>query len=219
MLIVPAPPKLNDLPKTVAYLGDHRAGVIVQAYLFMLASGLGVWFAGCMRTHLRRNEDGPSRLSDIAFGGALVGASMLGVCSVLLAASAFRADTVPNASSIRLMTDLGTIAFAMAGIPFAVFVGASAIASYRYEAFPRMHVGLSAVLALALASAPLLLLGDTGFFSVNDAFGGLAAILFGFLAWEAGTSVMLIIGEAADNEAEATIVTHERWHLHRVVGE
>jgi hypothetical protein len=216
---VPTPPKLNELSKTMAYLGEHRTGVLVQAYLFTLATGFLLWFAGSVRTHLRRNEDGSTRLSDIAFGGAIVGAAMLALCSVMLATAAFRADAAPIGDNIRLMTDLGSIAFAMAGVPFAVFVGATAIVSYRSGAFPIVHAAAGAVLTVALGATPLLMFRDTGFFSLNDPFNGLAVILFAFMAWELATSVLLIVGEAAETQAEGRIIPHEHWHLRRVVGQ
>ena len=30
---------MNELTKTVAYLGDHRTGVLVQSYLFAVSTG------------------------------------------------------------------------------------------------------------------------------------------------------------------------------------
>jgi len=217
--IVPAPPKLNNLPKTITYLADHRTGVLVQSYLFILSTGFAVWFASSVRTHLRRNEGGTGRVSDVAFGGALVGSALLAVSAMFVAGSAFRADTAANAANIRLMADLGTIAFAMAAVPVAIFVGATAVVSMRSGAFPMAHYVAGFAVTLALVGVPLLLVGDTGFFSVNDPFNAGTLALLAFLVWEAVTSVMLIVGEAAEVEAEGTIITHEHWHLRRAVGE
>jgi len=210
---VPSPPKLDELSKTVAYFGAHHNGVLVQTYLFTLSTAAFLWFAGSVRSHLRRNEDGPGRLADISFGGALVAATMLMLSLAMLAAVAFRADTSPNAANIRLMTDLGSIMFAMSFMPIAVFIGACSLSSYRTGAFPMAHAVVGGVMAIGAAATPLLTLGDTGFFSLNNAFGAGTIALFALLAWESVTSVMMIVGEAVETAADAEIVTHEHWHL------
>lgn len=214
--VVPVEPKHSELDRLVTYFGENRTGLLLQAYLAGLASFFLLWFGGSVRTHIQRNEGGAGRLASIAFSGAVVAAGLMLVGAVLYATAAFRANQALDPALLRLLTDAGTFAFTFAFVPLAVWIGATAIASYRSVAFPRWHAIAGAVFAVVFAAVPASIFAETGFFS-TDQWAAPGTALTAALAWVLATSVMLIVGEAA--KVEATEQPHENWHLRRAASQ
>jgi len=209
-------PKHSDVDGLASYIADNRTGYLVQSYLFGLASLFLLWFAGSVRTHIRRNEGASDRLSSIGFGGAIVATTLALISTTVYAVAAFRANEVQDPAIVRLLADVGTIAATLFFVPFAAWVGATAIASYRSGAFPKWHAITGGIIAVAFAAVPAVLFGESGFFSADEwAVPGVASFLL--FAYILTTSVMLIVGEAAKAEP-AIEQPHVGWHRRRAVG-
>ena len=64
-------PELDQPPAVIlSYFGEQDT-VILGSFLLMLAAVAFIWFAGSLRSVLRRKEGGEGRLSTIAFGGGV----------------------------------------------------------------------------------------------------------------------------------------------------
>lgn len=211
-VILPAPPKLEDLSGFTTYIADHHRALQTQAYLGAISIVFGVWFFGTVRAMLRRAEGGEGHLANIAYGGALVALSIAGVCITTFAAVAFRTqDQVVT----RALLDIGTIGFAFLFIPLAGTAFAVALAAWRTGVLPKWYAGLSALFAAAGIATGALTYGTTGSLSLNNPTGVSMIPTISLGVWVLVTSVLLMVGEAEAEAVSTEGATVYHWHLRR----
>lgn len=135
----------DPVAKMVAYYADNHDALRAQALLFVIGAGFFLWFAGSLRSFLRRAEDGSARLSNTAYGA--------GVAStvVTLVALSFQVGLAGAARDTGLPALVGTMdaLFVIANLPLAVMLLAVAVVTFRAAAFPAWLGCLSIVAALA----------------------------------------------------------------------
>jgi hypothetical protein len=111
-----------------------------------------LWFAGSVRSSLRRVEGGTGRLSAVAFGGGIAAAGLLTVAYSALGAGASRGGDVDGiaAETATAFLDLSQWMFGGVAMGFAVLIGATAVVSFRTGFLARWLVWSSAVIAVGL---------------------------------------------------------------------
>jgi hypothetical protein len=211
LAIVPQRPDLSDQAGLVGYVTAERTSLLWQAYLNTAAVFLLVWFAGSIRTHLKRNEGEPGRFASIAYGGAIIFASVTMVITVVNATAAFR----PTPTGVVFLNDIAAVSLALGWIPIGITAAATAIGGMRARALPTWHGAYGMVVAIATLLSPALLFGESGFWSVDRIDASLVMLALVGL-WVTATSLLLIVGEAAEVQEES--VPHEGWHLRKAVG-
>ncbi len=136
----------SDSPARIAaHFADNHGALLAQALLFVLGSGLFIWFAGSLRSFLARAEGGSGRLSAIAFGAAV--ASTV-VTLVALAFQVGLARAVGDAGQPALVGTMDAL-FVLANLPLAVMLFAVAIVTFRTAALPAWLGSLTIVAAVA----------------------------------------------------------------------
>src|SRR6185436_13569355 len=113
-LLPGAPPMADDsIRKITNFFVDNRDEILAGNALVALGAALLLWWLGSLRSYLRAGEGGEGRLSAAAFGG--------GVLGVALTLALF---------------DIGGDLFAIAGVGFAVLLGAASCSAARSGALP-----------------------------------------------------------------------------------
>lgn len=179
-------PSGDDPAAVAAFIAEHRGAILGQSVLFLLSSAIYLWFLASLRGHLARAEGGTARLSNAALGAGVAWAA-LGML-----AQAFQVGitmSVRHGVQPALMWTMAAT-FAIANLPCAVMLAATAVVSLRHGAFPRWLGVISAV----AASAQLLLFSGlvvtTGPLAPN---GWLTYVLYPlFLVWLVPTTVVMI---------------------------
>lgn len=137
----------------VSHIQDGPLSVMVGAYLRMLASAALIWFAGSLRQSAKEVDDG--RLSNLAFGGGVMAASLIAVGSAATVAAAERmlvTDSIDPGSASALFDLAGIAVGNAAPLGFAILIGAAGIAVWRLGR-PSPWIGtVSIVIALGLLS-------------------------------------------------------------------
>lgn len=146
---LPSPADIAD------HLTENSTRVQIGGYVGVVASFLMVWFAGSVRTLLRRHEGGDSRLGAIAFGGTVSAGVGLALVFGLMIAAGARAGTdsgIGEAEAVTLYDTYASLFTAVLGVGMAALVGSLSIAGLR-GGFVRPWVGLvGAVIAIGSIS-------------------------------------------------------------------
>jgi hypothetical protein len=157
LFFVPADllPADSDAAQIAAYYrGRGPAGFLAMYSLFGLSGVALLWFAGSIRTWLRRFEPDPGRLSAVAFGGGVASAILLltGGATLLASFATFINSTRvidPTLYSVLGTTGFLTINFALLGQ--AVQIVATSLVALRWGGLPAWFAWLGFLVALALA--------------------------------------------------------------------
>jgi hypothetical protein len=192
----PAPPDMSDSAVSVAtFVSQNQDAIRVEVLLNTLAMFAFLWFLGSVRAGLRGAEAGAGRVSGIASGGGIVGASFVILANVFAAVAALRpGETDPGIT--RALVDLQAISIGLGAAAFAVFFFAVAAAALYDGGLPRV-VGLLAALAgLAALVGVVTIFTTDGVFAADGAFG-LWVRYAAFVAWVAVASVMLLLSPPA----------------------
>ena len=172
--------------KWVSYTLDKSKELKLSAILFGLAFFAFLWFLGSLGAALR--EGGEPRLAAVAFGGGVTTIAVALVSTAFQATMAWRIAT-NEPTLIRAFADLQFVLATMVSFSIAVFIYATAMASWKARIFPLWYSIGSAVVALAVLFAGGALTYK-GFYAPN---GGYAMItLVASLVWVLVTSVFLI---------------------------
>jgi hypothetical protein len=179
---------VRDPVETItAYFVDNRPALLAQSLLFVISTGILMWFLGSLRSFLARAEGRTGMLSEVAFGAGMV------YVAISLAAQAFQIGLAMAAESAIVQPALlGTAwaLFSIASVPLAVTLCATAVVSFRARAFPAWLGWLS----LATAAAYLMLLCgivvETGPLSPTGWITYAPYPLFG--VWLASTTVVMV---------------------------
>jgi hypothetical protein len=172
-------PDNNDsLRKIVNFWHDNKSAQQWSALVGAWAIVFFVWFAATVRSVLRRLEEGPSRLSAISFGGALIGATGLLSSLSLSFGAADSVNDVPGEVT-RTLTVLSNEFFFPIAAGYGLFFLAAGILAVGTRALPAW-LGWPAVVIGIVCLTPV------GFF----------ALLLG-LVWTFVASILLYLREGA----------------------
>jgi hypothetical protein len=152
-------------------------GSVIAAW----ASLFFVWFAGSLRSHLRRAEGGTGRVSALNFAGAIIGATGLLTAFSFSFAIAEDAERL-SPDAIQALTILSNGFFLPIAGGFAIFFFAAGVVAVRAGVLPAWLGWFSIVLGIACVT-------PIGFF----------ALLIGVL-WILGVSILLYVREGAAAE-------------------
>jgi hypothetical protein len=182
------PPKLDDsAQKFATYFKDHADDLKVAGYLGGLAFVPILCWLGSLWRALRRAEGGDPRLTVVATGGLLVGGSAVLVATTITSATAVSVKDLGGAS--KFFATLAQFLFAAGGFGFAVLVGAVAVITIRYGAFPKWFGLASALLALGWV------VSGVGSVSTGDAWMVVTmAVATVWLVWVLTLSILMYQG-------------------------
>jgi len=157
LFFVPAdllPADLDAAQIAAYYRGRGPAGFLAMYSLIGLSGVALLWFAGSIRTSLRRLEPASGRLSAVAFGGGVASAILL-----LTGGAGLLAPFATYINSTRVIDPtlygvLGTMAFLninFALLGQAVQVVATSVVALRWGGLPRWFAWVGFLVAIALA--------------------------------------------------------------------
>jgi hypothetical protein len=187
----PEPPDMSDSAVAVAtYVSQNQDAIRVEILLNTLAMFAFLWFLGSVRAGLRGAEGGAGRVSGIASGGGIVGATFIIAAQVFAAVAALRPEqTDPGLT--RALVDLQALSIGLGAAAFAVFFFAVAAAAIYDGGLPKV-LGYLAVLAGVGALVGVVTIFSTdGVFAADGAFGFWARYAL-FVAWVAVASALLL---------------------------
>ena len=158
----PKPTSTND--EIRLFIIDKRWAILTQMWLFALASGLFIWFAGAVRSVFRRAEGDTGHLANVFFGVSVLAQGVLMVAFVVFAAYTYKAAATATPDVARFAFDVGALGPAFAGFPLAVAAFIYAALAFGTGALARWTGWV------ALAAAALQLIGTFGIFVKTGAF-------------------------------------------------
>ncbi len=142
-----APPANAPLEQALAYFVQYRKELLAQSLLFVLSAGVLLWFIGCLRSFLRRAEQGSGRLSSIAFGAGILWAGLQMVMQAAQVALAMGATPELPPALAGMMGDLSYVFSVIAYVPMGIMLFAVAVVTWRFKALPAWLGWLSAAAA------------------------------------------------------------------------
>jgi hypothetical protein len=147
--LYPQQPRIDSSPATtLAWVHAHRSAISTGMILGVFAIALFVWFASHLRDILA--ESGAKSLASVVFGSGIASAVVGTVGLVPLALLAFmdgQTGTV-DASSVRLVSDLGFVLFGAGAAVTALFLLGVGLAALR-GVFGGQPVGVVSIVAAA----------------------------------------------------------------------
>jgi hypothetical protein len=168
----------DSVRKIVNFWHDNRDAQLWSSLIAAWALVFFVWFAATVRSVLRRLEEGPSRLSAISFGGALIGATGLLSSLSIDFAAADSVNDVPGHVT-QTLTVLSNGFFFPIAVGYGLFFLATGLLAVGTKALPAW-LGWPAVVIGIVCVTP------AGFF----------ALLLGML-WILVVSIVLYLREGA----------------------
>lgn len=140
----------------------NGSALLAQSLLFVLSSGIFLWFLGCLRTFLARIEGQPARLSSIAYAAGIAWIVLnLAVQAPQLALARSADAGLPPPVAV-VVSDLGLALATIADVPVAVLLTAVGVLSLRDEVLPRWLGWLSVLAAAAHLAAWVGIVTDGG---------------------------------------------------------
>jgi hypothetical protein len=149
--IVGATPGLGPSPSEVQdFATRSSARVYGGGYVEILAFPLLLVFFGRLRELLRRAEGEGGWLASTAFGAAVAALGFGAVAFTAEATAYYAGRHGADAGTVAALLDMNSLAFLFGGIPFAIFLGATAVVVLRTSALPRWLGWSAAAIALAV---------------------------------------------------------------------
>ena len=167
------PPKASDGgDKYVSYISMHHTALLWHGYLTGIAFVFFVWFVAAVAHRLEGL--GESRLAATMYAGGLIVAGIALLQASIMTWLAWDHGGGLDGSMVKALINVPAFAFAF---PWAVFVGASAIASWRAKMLPE-YLNMFGVLLAVWILVSGATFAHSGFFSPGGWFGGIAVIAF-----------------------------------------
>ncbi|MBV8960630.1 MAG: hypothetical protein JO367_13370 [Actinobacteria bacterium] len=183
----PKPTSTND--EIRLFIVDKRWAILTQAWLFCLASGLFVWFAGAVRSVFRRAEGDTGHLANVFFGVSVLAQAVVMMAFVVYGAYAYKAGATASADLARFVFDVGALGPAFAGFPLAVAAFIYAALAFGTEALPRWTGWLALLTAAAQIVGTFGIFAKTGAMSVEGVFGFVPFVVA--MVWVLGVSAAM----------------------------
>ncbi len=170
-----------------AYLQANHGRTIASLYIYSLAMGLFLCFAGGLWSWLRQIEPAPQPLSAVFAFGAIALAVLIFAAFASAGVMSYRPQQPAFAASL---SDITFALLALSGIPTAVCLGAYAALVFRHRCLPAWTAWLAvlAVDAHILIAASFVSHGS--FLSLEGAV--IVAVPATFFAWILATSVVML---------------------------
>jgi hypothetical protein len=187
-------PTMDDpVEEVVSYYDGDRGQVLVSSFLFAVALGFWIWFAGTIANNLR--ERGQGRVAATVIGAVATFASVQFVATAINAVLAHSVAGDGEAGVTRALFDLTWTLDVLAAIPSAVFFVAAALGLRRTGMVPAWlgWAGLGVAALFALRSTNW---ASDGFWSPTGEFVFVLIPLA--LLWILATSVVLVRAAAGD---------------------
>jgi hypothetical protein len=187
----PDPPSLDaGVAPVAAFVAQNKDALRVEILLTSLSMLFFLWFLGSVRVAGRTAEGGAGRLSGLASGGGIVGATFVLLAMVFYAAASLHPGLVLPGITHTLV-DLGALCLGMGTAAFAVMYLGVAVVTLMDGGLPKA-IGWLSLLAGALALIGLVaVFNDDGIFAADGAFGYWAR--YGaFVLWTLCVSVELV---------------------------
>jgi hypothetical protein len=190
----PDPPNMDDPAPAVAnYVAQNQDAIQVSVLLNTLAMLAFLWFLGSVRAGLRGAEGGAGRVSGIASGGGIVGASFVILAQVFAGVAALRPELANNNPDlIRTLVDLELLSIGLGAAAFAVFFLAVASAALVDGGLPKVLGWLAALAGVAALVGVVTIFTTEGVFAADGAFGFWVRYA-AFVAWVAVASALLVM--------------------------
>jgi hypothetical protein len=159
-----------DFPGTpaewVTFFTKNHQRVILGSWISGIAMFFLFWFLGTLAAAARRAEGGDGRVSRLAYGGGVAGATLFvgGLASVFM--GGLRVDNGGGISDdvATVYGDLfSALGFLAAPVAFAVLLGGLAVVNSRTPFLPRWLTWVSGLIALVLLIAPIAFIGMLAF--------------------------------------------------------
>ena len=129
------PPAVGDAPEDViSYYDNDRGQILASSFLFALALGFWLWFAGSVANGLR--ERGQGRVGATVVGAATAFVAVQLVATGLNAVLAFSVAGDGDLAVAKALFDLTWALDVLAAVPSAVFFLAAAVGLRRTETIP-----------------------------------------------------------------------------------
>jgi hypothetical protein len=188
----PEPPDMSDSAVAVAtYVSQNQDALRVEILLNTVAMFAFLWFLGSVRAGLRGAEGGAGRVSGIASGGGIVGATFVIAAQVFAAVATLRPEqTDPGLT--RALVDLQLISIGLGAAAFAVFFLAVAAAAIYDGGLPKVLGYLAAAAGVLAAVGVVTIFTTEGVFAADGAFGFWARYA-AFVAWTGIASALLVM--------------------------
>jgi hypothetical protein len=158
----------------LAQVRNDDARILIGSIIFLIGTGLFLWFLGSLRVRLMTAEGQTARVTAIAFAGGVVTAALLTGLPGTIAAAAINKHDI-DAPTASAMVNLGDAFFLGAEYLLPVLVVAVAVVSIRHGAFPKWIAWLSVVMAIGLLIPWI----------------GWAVLIFGLPLWTLILSILL----------------------------
>ena len=165
----PKPTATND--EIRLFIIDKRWAILTQMWLFALASGLFIWFAGAVRSVFRRAEGDTGHLANVFFGVSVLAQAVLMGAFVVFAGYTYKAGATATADLARFAFDVGALGPAFAGFPLAVAAFLYAALAFGTGALARWTGWFAVVAAVAQVVGTFGIFTKTGAFSLEGVFG------------------------------------------------
>jgi hypothetical protein len=193
LLLPGMPPKADDSTREILnFLTDKRGSLLASDFFLALGSITFLVFAGGFRRYLVAADRETEGLADAAFGGAVAGLVLIVVAAGLTNGIAFKA--AGNGEPVRALFDAAGACFALAGMPFAVFLFMGGWAAARARILPAPLILLGDLAALLGLLSGIALFAKSGLFATGGAIGFIGPVVT--LLWVVGVSVVLYRGAA-----------------------
>jgi len=172
ILLTGSPPKPTSTNDEIRlFIIDKRWAIVTQVWLFALASGLFVWFAGAVRSVFRRAEGDTGHLANVFFGVSVLAQAVLMTAFVAYGAYAYKAGATASPDLARFVFDLGALGPAFAGFPLAVAAFIYAALAFGTSALPRWTGWVATAAAVTQIVGTFGIFVKTGAFSLEGVFG------------------------------------------------
>ena len=188
----PERPDMSDSAVQIAtFVSQNQDALRVEVLLNTLAMFAFLWFLGSVRAGLRGAEGGAGRVSGIASGGGIVGATFVILANVFAATAALRpGETDPGIT--RALVDLQLISIGLGAAAFAVFFFAVAAAALYDGGLPKVLGWLAGLAGVAALVGVVTIFTTEGVWAADDAFGFWVRYA-AFVAWVAVASALLLM--------------------------
>jgi hypothetical protein len=186
-----SPPKPTDTNDTIkAFMLDKRSGMLTQIWLSSLGLALLVWWAGAVRSVLRRAEGDTGHLANVYFGLAVLAPAIFTIGFLPQAAFVYKAGATASGELARFVFDLGGIALILGGFALGLAGLIYAVLVLSTGALARWTAWLAVLAVVGNIVGTFGLFLETGAFSVEGTFG---FVPFGInMVWIVGVSVAML---------------------------
>ena len=186
-------PKVGDpVEDVVSYYDGDRGQVLVASFLFAIALGLWIWFAGTLANNLR--ERGEGRVAATIIGAVATFTAIQFVATGLNAVLAYSVAGSGETGVAKALFDLTWALDVLAGVPSAVFFIAASLGLRRTAMIPDW-LSWAGVAVAALFCLRITNWASDGFWSPTGDYLFILVPLT--LLWILVTSVMLVRAASA----------------------